>query len=179
MLGHNAAQRAAQCVKHGGVGADGVDDHGVVVHHVHRLQPGEVVLHDGVIPRPLVGVLHILRGKGLAVVEGHALPELELDGVLIQKLPFGSQHGNHIIVRIPAHQGVENIACHAVGEVLLAHVEVQGVDVAGLRPDNGVLCFASAFISTGSGGSGRLRIGGVAAASQQRQYQGGGEGQRD
>ena len=158
------------------VGVLQVDGDGVVVHDVAAVHREGGELHPGLIAEALHGQLHIVGGEVVAVVELHALPQVEgVVQAVLRGLPVGGQHGHHLVVLVQGHQAVKDVGA----EVDVRHggqlLGVQGGEV-GAQDDGQVLpgLAGGAGLSAGVGlGAGVLGLP-TAAAGGQRQ----GHGQR-
>ena len=116
-------------VRHQRVGLLGRDPYRVVVDLLDGLALG-VELEGGRRVRhvrcPLEGAEHVVGGEGRAVVETHALAELELpDGRVVGRAPFGGEPRQQLLARALVDEVVEDLLGDLVvrGEVVEVRID--------------------------------------------------------
>jgi hypothetical protein len=93
----------------------------------------------GLVDDPVDGILHVLRGQGIAVVKLDPAAQLELPHGVGERLPGGGQGRLVLQLGVPVEQGVEHVDVDEDAHALEVHVRVHGGRMGGEGDGQGVL----------------------------------------
>jgi hypothetical protein len=80
--------------------------------------------------------------EGLAITEGDALAQFEIDGLVIDPRPRGRQRGAGLALAVAIQQMLKHIAHHQLRGTLVRRIRVHGFKLAVEAPGNRVLRLA-------------------------------------
>jgi len=140
LLGHDGEEDEPLQQEREGLVGDDVDR--LRIHHADFLDGADIAVLGRLfrlVDHAIEGVLDVLRGHRLPVVEAHALAELELPLGVRQRLPGGGERGLKLKLGVPVDQGVEHVDIDQDAHALEVHVGVEGGGVRDEGDDECVL----------------------------------------